>query len=154
MHFPFDELALENRLLALQNALLRSGGNQRLILSSEEQAVQNFGRALFDALFTGEVRTRYAISQLAAANLDKGLRLKLRIQSPELAALPWEFLYDPGMATYVCLSSNTPIVRYLELPQPPLPLAVTLPLRILGMIASPKNLTGLDVNNEKLRIEK
>jgi hypothetical protein len=26
---------------------------------------------------------------------------------PELAALPWEFLYDPNLAEYVCLSSNT-----------------------------------------------
>ena len=154
MHFPFDELALENQLLALQNALLRSGGKHRQILLPEEQTVQNFGRALFDALFIGEVRSRYAISQREAFSQGKGLRLKLRIQSSELAALPWEFLYDPGMATYVCLSSNTPIVRYLELPQPPQPLTVTLPLRILGMIASPKNLASLDVDNEKLRIEK
>jgi hypothetical protein len=32
MRFPFDELALENQLLALQNALLRSGGKRRQIL--------------------------------------------------------------------------------------------------------------------------
>jgi hypothetical protein len=51
MVFPFDELALENQLLTLQNALLRSGGRRRQIMLSEEQAVQNFGRALFDALF-------------------------------------------------------------------------------------------------------
>src|SRR5260221_9793945 len=154
MHFPFDELALENRLLALQNALLRSGGNQRLILSSEEQAVQNFGRALFDALFTGEVRTRYAISQLAAANLDKGLRLRLRIQSPELAALPWEFMYDPGHAKFICLSSHSPLVRYLELPQPPQPLSITPPLRILGMAVGPKDLADLDIEREKLGVER
>ncbi len=60
MHFPFDELALENRLLALENALLRSGGRHRQIPSAEEQIVQNFGHALFDALFTGEVRSSYA----------------------------------------------------------------------------------------------
>jgi CHAT domain-containing protein len=154
MLFPFDELALENQLLTLQNALLRSGGRRRQIMLSEEQAVQNFGRALFDALFIREVRSLYAISQREAFSQGKGLRLKLCIQSSELAALPWEFLYDPDRATYVCLSSSTPIVRYLELPQPPQPLAVTLPLRILGMLASPKNLANLDVDNEKLRIEK
>jgi len=154
MLFPFDELALENQLLTLQNALLRSGGRRRQISLSEEQAVQNFGRALFDALFIREVRSQYAISQREAFSQGKGLRLKLRIQSSELAALPWEFLYDPDRATYVCLSSNTPIVRYLEVPRPPQPLAVTLPLRVLGMVASPKNLVNLDVDNEKLRIEK
>ena len=154
MVFPFDELALENQLLTLQNALLRSGGRHRHIMLSEEQAVQNFGRALFDALFIREVRSMYATSQREAFSQGKGLRLKLHIQSPELAALPWEFLYDSERATYVCLSSSTPIVRYLELPQPPQPLAVALPLRVLGMIASPKNLADLDVDNEKLRIEK
>src|SRR5260370_19587175 len=154
MHFPFDELALENRLLALQNALLRSGGMHRQILSSEEQTVQNFGRALFDALFTGEVRSRYAVSRREAFNQGKGLRLKLRIQPAELAVLPWEFLYDPGQAEYICLSRNTPVVRYLELPQPPQPLTVTPPLRILGMIASPTDLADLNVERDKQRVEK
>jgi len=32
MRFPFDKLALENRLLILQTALLRSGGRRRQIL--------------------------------------------------------------------------------------------------------------------------
>jgi hypothetical protein len=53
MRFPFDELALENRLKDLQIGLLRSGGKRRQMLSSEQQAVQDFGRALLDALLTG-----------------------------------------------------------------------------------------------------
>jgi aspartate 1-decarboxylase len=154
MRFPFDELALENQLLALQNALLRSGGKHRQILLPEEQTVQKFGRALFNALFSGEVGKRYAVSQLAALSQGKGLRLKLRILSPELAALPWEFLYDPGGSEYLCLSSTTPIVRYLELAQPPQPLLVTPPLSILGVVSSPKDLPQLDIEREKQRLEK
>jgi hypothetical protein len=42
MRFPYDELALENRLKDLQIALLRSGGRRRRVLSSEEQTVQDF----------------------------------------------------------------------------------------------------------------
>jgi len=152
MHFPFDKLVLENQLLTLQNAIL-SGGKRRQILSSRDQAVRSFGRALFDALFTGEVRSRYAVSQREAVAQGKGLRLKLRIQSSELAALPWEFLYDTSQAEYVCLSSNTPILRYLELPSPPQPLTVTLPLSILGIVASPNDQINLDVEREKLRVE-
>lgn len=154
MHFPFDDLVLENQLLILQNVLLRSGGSRRRVPLSEEQAVQRFGQALFEALFIGEVRSRYAVSQQEAFSQGKGLRLKLRIQSSALAALPWEFLYDPGQGEYVCLSSNTPIVRYLELPRPPQPLTVTPPLRILGMIASPENLGDLDVEREQQRVER
>ncbi len=154
MYFPFDDIILENRLKDLQIALLRSGGKRRRILTPEEQTIQNFGQALFDALFTGEVRSRYAVSQSKAEQEAKGLRLKLRIQSPQLASLPWEFLYDTGVAEYVCLSSNTPVVRYLELPRPPQPLIVTPPLSILGMTASPKGLVDLDIEREKLRVEK
>ena len=153
MRFPFDDLALESQLKDLQIALLRSGGKRRQILSPEEQSVQNFGRALFNALFTGEVRTRYEVSQLAAFHQGKGLRLKLRINSSEMATLPWEFLYDANEAEYVCLSSNTPIVRYIELPRPPQPLTVTPPLRILGMTASPQGLEELDIEREKQRVE-
>lgn len=153
MQFPFDGLALENQLLTLQNALLRSGGKPRHILLPEEQSVQDFGLALYNALFAGEIGNCYATSQREAALQDKGLRLKLRINSPEMAAIPWEFLYDPGCAEYVCLSRNTPVVRYVALPRPPRPLPVTLPLRILGMIATPTNLPPLDVQREQLRME-
>ncbi len=153
MKFPFDELALKDRLQNLQIALLRSGGKRRSFLSPEEQTVQEFGQALFNALLTGEVRSRYDVSQREAAQKGLGLRFKLRIQSPELAALPWEFLYDSRQAEYVCLSRSTPVVRYLELPQTIQPLAVTPPLRILGMMVSPSDLQPLDLENEKHRVE-
>ncbi len=153
MRFPFDELALESRLDKLQIALLRSGGKRRQALSSEQQAVQDFGEKLFDALLTGEVRSRFDVSQQQAAQQDLGLRVKLRIQPPELAALPWEFLYDPRQAEFLCLSRHTPIVRYLELPQPIQPLRVKPPLRILAMTASPRDLDALDMDREKQRIQ-
>ncbi len=144
---------MDSRLKDLQIALLRSGGRRRQILSSEEQAVQAFGQALFNALFTAEVRSRYDVSQVKAAEQDRGLRVKLRIAAPELAALPWEFLYDSRQADFVCMSRNTPLVRYLECPQPIQPLAAVLPLRILGMIASPSDLEPLDVERERRRVE-
>ncbi|MCI0691139.1 SUMF1/EgtB/PvdO family nonheme iron enzyme [candidate division KSB1 bacterium] len=153
MKFPFDELALKDRLQNLQIALLRSGGKRRSFLSPEEQMVQEFGQALFNSLLVGELRSRYDVSQREAAQKGLGLRFKLRIQSPELAALPWEFLYDARQAEYVCLSRSTPVVRYLELPQIIQPLAVTPPLRILSMMVSPSDLQPLDLDNEKHRVE-
>ncbi|MCK5057339.1 MAG: SUMF1/EgtB/PvdO family nonheme iron enzyme [Candidatus Aminicenantes bacterium] len=153
MHFPFDELALENRLQSLQISLLRSGGKRRRVNLPEEQKVQDFGRDLFEALLCGEVRSRFVVSQERVAG-HKGLRVKLRIQSPELAALPWEFMYDDRQGEYLCLSKKTPVVRYIELPQSIQPLKVKLPLRILGMIADPSDLLHLDIEREKQRIEK
>jgi WD40 repeat protein len=156
LHFPFDTLALDNHLLALENALLRSGGGReayRRTLAPEEQAVQDFGRALFDSLLVADVRSSYEVSRREAQRLSKGLRLKLRITAPELAALPWEFLYDPSRGTYLGLSRSTPLVRYIELPEPVQTLAVTPPLRILGLVASPSDLEPLDVPREKERVE-
>jgi len=152
MRFPFDQVALENHLLRLENALLKSGGKRRPTLSPEQQAVRDFGTALFNALFSGEVRNRYDVSRERARQTKKGLRIQLRIQDARLAALPWEFLCDPRK-DYLCLSNQTPLVRYLELSEPIEPLAVQPPLRILGLIASPSDQPALDVDCEKQRVE-
>src|SRR5690606_5452943 len=45
-----------------------------------------------------------------------------------------------------------PIIRYVELPRVIQPLAVSGPLRILGMIASPNDLPALDVERERQRV--
>jgi formylglycine-generating enzyme required for sulfatase activity len=153
MLFPFDELALASCLKGLQIALLRSGGQRRQTLSPQERTVQEFGQKLFDALLSGEIRSRYDVSQREAARRGLGMRIKLRIQAPELASLPWEFLYDPRRAEYICLSTQTSLVRYIELPQVIQPLLVAPPLRILGLIASPLGLAVLETGNEKERVE-
>jgi CubicO group peptidase (beta-lactamase class C family) len=137
LRLPFEQTELQARLLALAT------------LSD----AQEFGRALCDALLDGDIRSSYDISQRDAAQQGKGLRLKLRIQAPELAALPWEFLYDTRQSEFVCLSRSTPLVRYLELPLPFPPLGVEPPLRILGMTASPSDLPPLKVEAEQARVE-
>jgi formylglycine-generating enzyme required for sulfatase activity len=152
LHFPFNDLELENHLLALQVALLRSGSRRRRV-SAEEREVRAFGQALFESLMSGTVGTLYYASQREAERAGKGLRIKLRILSPWLAALPWEFLYDPLLREYVCLSSHTPLVRTPAVAQPPRLLTVTPPLRILGMIANPHDLEDLDVDLERQRVE-
>jgi uncharacterized membrane protein HdeD (DUF308 family) len=153
MRFPFDEWELKDRLQSLEIALLRSGGTRRRMPTPEEHTVQDFGRGLFESLLIGDVRTRYEMSLSEARRQEKGLRLKLRIQPSELAVLPWEFLYDSERDRYPCLSSNTPLVRYLDLPQPVEPLRVSPPLRILGMVTSPMGLDPLDVEHEKRLVE-
>lgn len=117
MHFPFTPLNLDNRLLILENALLKSGGQRRKTLSADEQAVRDFERALFDSLVNDEIRSLYYESQRETANKDCGLRIKPHFNAPDLAALPWEYLFDPRRDEYVALSTDTPLVRYLALPQ-------------------------------------
>ncbi len=153
MRFPFDELALRDTLKDLQIALLRASGLRRQVLLPEAQTVQGFGQRLFEALIAGEVRGLYDVSRREAAQQGMGVRLRLRVLAPELAALPWEYLYDARLGTYVCLSRNTPLVRYPEVAQPILPLKVQPPLRILGMVASPSDFDPLDIERERRRMQ-
>ncbi len=154
MRLPFGQLELENHLLRLQNALLRSGGERRQQPLPDQADVQLFGQALFDALLAGDIRGRFEVCQEQARRHEHtGLRLRLHIQAPDLAALPWEYLYSRDRAEYVCLSRYSPVVRYLNLPQPPEPLTVKPPLRILGLIANPSDLKALNTKVERQRLE-
>ncbi len=153
MRFPFDEQQLAGRLKDLQIALLRSGGRRRA-LTPEQEDVRTFGAALFDALMTGDVRSLYDISQERTVSAGNSLRLKLRFASPDLAALPWEFLYDTRRGQFVSLSVHTPLVRYIDLPHPPRALDIAPPLRVLGMVAGPTDLPDLDISAEKERVER
>jgi hypothetical protein len=149
----FDQAKLESRLKDLQIALLRSGGRHRQIPSSQERSVQDFGKELFNSVVVGDVRSRFDISLNRAVEQGKGLRIKLRIRAPQLTSLPWEYLYDDRRAEFLALSRDTPVVRYLEVPQPVQPLVIEPPLRILAMVASPRELPELDVEHERRRLD-
>lgn len=153
--FPFTDAELETHLLKVENALLRSASVQRSNLTPAETAVQLFGQQLFDFLLTGELLSQYRECLREANYQGKGVRLRLQVQSPLLATLPWEFLYDPRKRDYVCLDPNTPLVRYTELALTTPPLAVAPPLRILGVVVEPAILPQskpLNVEDEKQRV--
>jgi CHAT domain-containing protein len=147
MQLPSPISSRESRLATLEDVLLNGTPDQAA------QAAQTFGRQLFDALFCDEVRRIYDLSRQAAAAQDQGLRIKLRLNAPELTALPWELMYDRRVGEFIALSRQTPILRYVELPLPDPQLAVAAPLRILGMVASPADLPPLEVDQEKGRLE-
>lgn len=151
IRFPFDKQKLDGKLRDLEIAMLRSG-DRRLGTTSERTARQ-FGQELFEALLVDEVRTSYVASREQTQHQNKGLRLMLRIEPPELAWLPWEFLYDPERGEYLCLSARTPVVRYPEVGQPVDLLPITPPLRILGMVINLVDLGPLDVEHEKRVME-
>jgi hypothetical protein len=152
MRFPFDQLTLTNRLQALQIALLRSSSTRRRIASPESRTVQEFGQELWSALFSGDVLSRYEASRQEAKHQQAGIRIKFRCDDAELAALPWEYLFDPVRGDFVSLSTSTPLVRYIPLPSSMPPLVVTPPIRILAVAVSPSDLDGLDVERERSRL--
>jgi tetratricopeptide (TPR) repeat protein len=122
--------------------------------SPEMEAAKSFGERLFNAVFGGEVGVGLRRSLDEASRQGAGLRLRLRLtEVPELADLPWEFLYNSALNRFLVLSVETPLVRYLDLPERIQPLAVKPPLRVLAMISSPSDYPKLDVEQEwtKLR---
>lgn len=145
---PLTDEQLE--LFVLKVGLARRG--VRRIHSPEWRAAQDFGEKLFRALFTDEIRAAYLTSHNDAVRQGKGLRLQLTLDAPELANYPWEFLYDPSNSQFLSLFEDTPILRYIELSRPIMPLTVAPPLRILAVASSPKDYEPLDLAQERRKL--
>jgi hypothetical protein len=135
----------------VEASILSSSVSTRRIMSDTEAAVQAVGVRLFDATFTGDIRTAYRTSAAVASERGKGVQMALRLDAPGLAALPWEALFDSETQTYLCLKE--PLVRHVPAPYSPPALRVTPPLKVLGMISSPAGLPALDVEAERGRLE-
>lgn len=144
-----DELVARRPLV--EASILSSSVSTRRIMSETEAAVQGVGVRMFEAMFSGDVRTAYRTSAAVAAERGKGVQLALRLNAPGLAALPWEALFDPETQAYLCLKE--PLVRHVPAPHSPPALSITPPLRVLGMISSPGGLPALDVEAERARLE-
>jgi hypothetical protein len=147
---PEDHL-VEQSLQRLRLALLSSAATVRRVPTRDEKAVQHIGGLLFSRLFTGDVRMLLDTTRQVAAQQSRPVRLVLRIRPPELASMPWEFLYDARRDDYLSLSM--PLVRYTEVLEPVRPLMVTPPLRILGMSSRPAGLDQLDVAAERAHLQ-
>lgn len=151
--FPFTATELESNLLKTENAILSSATEGGSSSVREEAAVQVFGEKLFGFLLDGELRSFYYESQRLASFEGKRTRIKLSVLAPELATVPWEFLYDPRRRDYICLDPQTSLIRYTELPLTSQQLQVTPPLRILGIAVSPSDLQPVDVDLKKTALE-
>src|SRR6267378_1666989 len=151
------EFALPFTEIEVANFLSRIGQVRRAMRrvdAPELQAAKEFGGKLFAAIFSGEMIAQLRGSMEQASDKDHGLRIRLRLTDvPALADLPWEFLYDANQNHFLTTSSETPVVRFLDLPQRIAPLRVALPLRVLVMIASPRNLKRLDAEGEWARLQ-
>ncbi|MDQ3704106.1 MAG: tetratricopeptide repeat protein [Chloroflexota bacterium] len=152
---PFSELELEN-------FMLKAGPTRRGVRradTSEVDAAKRFGEKLYAALFTADVRSALQSSldqarQRGESGQDRvGVRLRLRlVDVPELAGVPWEYIYNPALNRFLALSTETPLVRYLDMPERIRPLQVAQPLRVLVMLPSPSDYPELDVRQEWLNL--
>ncbi len=132
--------------------VFRSGSARREVLTQDQREAQDLGQTLFKALLPSEDLRLLYYQSLDAAKTPgvAGLRFRLRIEAPDLATLPWEFLFAPHDSDHLGL--KIPIVRDLSTRDAITPLKVTPPLRILAMAASPKDEIALNVDDERNKI--
>lgn len=143
-----DVEALLARREQLEQAILASAVASRAILPQTERPLREVGQMLFTALLgSGDVAGRYRASAALASERGEGLRVVLRIDTPELASLPWEAMYDAVDGAYVCRRDQ--LVRHVPVASVIQPLKVQPPLRILGIVSSPRGLPSLDVEHEQ-----
>ncbi|MEV4686239.1 CHAT domain-containing protein [Microbacterium sp. LWH3-1.2] len=147
-HLDLDELV--DRRPLLEASVLSSAVSTRRVMSDTEAVLQDVGRRLFDAAFAGSVGTAYRTSLAVASERGLSVQVSLRLTAPGLAALPWEALYDADTDRYLC--RKEPLVRNVPAAHTPV-LRIAPPLRVLGMISSPRGLPMLDVEVERERLE-
>ena len=146
--FRLDVEGILERRNELESTVLASAVAARRTTPVAELPVRGVGQQLFQALFTREVYGTYRASLGAAQHSGQQLRVVLRLAAPELAALPWEMMFDPETETYLC--QTEPLLRHIPAPDYHLkPLEIVPPLRILGLVAAPRDLPSLDGEAEK-----
>jgi hypothetical protein len=144
-----DVAGILDRRNDLENAVLASASRVRRATDPDEKALREIGQQLFEAIFSGSIGRDYRASRAAAGGR---LQVALHITVPELAALPWETMWDPATSKYVCL--DEPLIRHVRAPFAPKPLEVEPPVRVLGLVAAPVGLPMLNVRAEQENLGK
>ncbi len=145
---PFEEYQLKYYVAKVTRG---PQGPRRSTKEGADAVAREMGTALFAAMFAGAAQQRLDAALDAAGGAQPGgLRLRLDLSgAPELAALPWEYLYHPERSFFLALSPDLTLVRYVQMPEPVRLLHVEPPLRILAMACSPSDLDPLDVARER-----
>ncbi len=106
--------------------------------------LEESGALLYAALWRDQVRDLWLRARAdLGSGVAAGVRVRLSLSPPAVAALPWEALYDGERAVLLAAGVQTPLVRVVNLLRyvgTPRPLATHLPLRVLA--AMPEDPTG------------
>jgi CHAT domain-containing protein len=138
-----DEFRLNRNEIKLALNLIESKQTNKELLKST-------GAKLYHALFPNQINARFHATMAGAASNNQSIRLRLIFQSPELAALPWEFLYDEGTNTFLANNTQSVLSRYVDVPLLKREIkGASLPLKVLLVISSPSNLPQLDATSEE-----
>src|SRR5262245_47148065 len=121
-------------------------------------SAEDYGVELFEALFQDELRDLLTRAEYAAQNsVDTGVRIRLSmdLQAPgmaEVASLPWEWMCRSRDVNPMALSTQTTLVRSLDVPGRTEPAPSVAPLRIMVVMSNPSGTTKLNLDKERKQI--
>lgn len=95
-----------------------------------------FGEQLAGLLSPGMVREMF-VASLERIGAEQRLRVRLILDDPEIANVPWEYLYlaraggEKGLEGFIVLDPRISLVRHEPIPMVSAALATRLPLKLL-----------------------
>ncbi|BAY87061.1 hypothetical protein NIES267_65720 [Calothrix parasitica NIES-267] len=138
-----SELRWEQNQINLTLQLIESG-------QTNHELFKALGSQLYQALFPDKINARFQATIAAAQANQESVRLRLIFESPELASLPWEFIYEEDTNIFLANNTETVLSRYIDVPLQQRDIkAVDLPLKVLLVISTPTDLATLDVVEEE-----
>jgi hypothetical protein len=128
---PWEGRALVEAQRTIHVAIERSGPSSQDGPAQTGDDVARLGRELFGVLLPdGPVRAVFIAARSDAEDRGLTLRIRLRADAPDVAALPWEFLSDPDRPGFLG-ANGVPLVREVALGRPLETLETPPPLRML-----------------------
>jgi CHAT domain len=122
-----------------------------------QQELILLGQKLGELLLPGKVRELYLSSLAEIRRNREGLRLRLRIEPPQLAALPWELAHlqqtggEPVAGDFLCLQRDVSVTRYENIGLAVQPVAPKDKFKIAIALANP--MADLNVDADRRAIE-
>jgi CHAT domain len=127
---PWEGPVLGEAQRTIQRAILRSGPPSEGAATVGDDLAR-LGRELFDVLLPdGPVRAVFVAARSEADDRGLTLRIRLRADAPDVAALPWEYLSDPDRPGFLG-ANGVPLVREVAVGRPLETLQTPPPLRML-----------------------
>ena len=112
------------------------------------QIAVELGNGLFRSVFLRESQTLWYESYQVARERNRGLRLRLHIDSWDLTRLSWELLYDTRKSSFLVFDPIISLVRYLRLHAAPPTLRQRGSLSVLVVVANPQDQLQLNWQHE------
>jgi hypothetical protein len=109
---------------------------------ADAKSIRDIGTTLFNCIFQQDIYALYRKTLDSAHKTRTRLSIKLCVEAPELAYIPWETMYDKRGSFHLCCYGATPFARTASMKDQELYIYNETPIRILGMISAPKSFVG------------